>query len=200
MSGPSAEHDLDREIKEATLAGLRAVKERAKRDDERKEEEHRLKVAAMTGRGPYHEEPKGETTTPIIIEVSNLLPGVPRAQFLAVFKGKFEPHSLHKLRALHANDEPNTQQVTLSESGNFQIQQAKAKLKDYGSIHAIWLEGLPQLHTGHVLLFRKTYTFAYSRPHELPRQDHQIRRDVSMERSTPSGPSHTTPTSSPQAR
>ena len=139
-STPSPDADLQRKLLEVQLAAAIASEERAKRDDERKEEEHRARMASLTGTTSTPDEPKGETP-PQILEVSKLLPGIPRVHLLAIFEGKFDPYNLHKLRALHADEESSTQHVSLSEGGQFQIQKAKGKLKDYGLTHAIWQEG-----------------------------------------------------------
>ena len=140
-STPTAtDADLQRQILQENLLALRRAEERAKREDERREEKHRAKMAALTGSPPTRDEPKGETI-PQVLEISKCLPGIPRTHLLAIFEGKFDPYNLHKLRALHADEDPGTQQVSISEAGSFQIQKPKGKLKDYGASHAIWQKG-----------------------------------------------------------
>ena len=134
--------ELQRQLLQENLAAALAAEECAKREEERdeEEEEYRAKMASLISTPTPHEEPKGETL-PVVLEVSEHLPGIPRAHLLAIFEGKLDPYNLHKLRALLADEEPGTQQVSLSDAGSFQIQKIKGKLKDYGSTHAIWQEG-----------------------------------------------------------
>ena len=96
-STPTAtDADLQRQILQENLLALRRAEERAKREDERREEEHRAKMVALTGTVPIRDEPKGETI-PQVLEVSKCFSGIPRTHFFAIFEGKFDSYNLHKL-------------------------------------------------------------------------------------------------------
>ena len=139
-STPAPDADLQRQLLSAQLAAVHAAEARAKREDERREEKHQAKMAAFTNASSKPDEPKGETP-PQILEVSKYLPGVPRTHLQAIFEGRFDPYNLHKLRALHADEDSGAQQVSLSEKGELEIHKLKGKLKDYGSTTIIWQDG-----------------------------------------------------------
>ena len=109
---------------------------REKRAEERREEEHRARTAAIIGNSSHHEEPKGETSIKVL-EVSAHLPSIPRVHLQAIFEGKFDPYNLHKLRALHADEDSGLQQLSFDE-GKIQVQKPKGKLKDYGLTYTTW--------------------------------------------------------------
>ena len=129
------------------LAQLFALELRRKtREQEMAEEEHRAKMATLTGHVPVASAGNVQSTTgensPKVIEVSKRLPGVPRTLLSAILEGKFDPYNLHKLRTVHADDDADLEQrVSFTEGGSIQVQKAKGKLKDYGTDRSIWEDG-----------------------------------------------------------
>lgn len=139
---------------------------RKTREQEMAEEEHRAKMAALTGNSVIASAADTQSTTgensPKVLEVSKRLPGVPRTLLSAILEGKFDPYNLHKLRTVHADGDAGLQQrVSFTEEGAIQVQKAKGRLKDYGTNRSIWEDGF--------LNYCKAVTsFFGSTVHELP--------------------------------
>jgi hypothetical protein len=67
-------------------------------------------------------------------------PGIAPEYITAIFRGKFKPEQLCKLRLLHAyDDDSRTQEVTISE-GALQFKDKKL-VKEFGDSPAIWQQG-----------------------------------------------------------
>ena len=69
-------------------------------------------------------------------------PGLPRKEIAAIYKGKFIPENLYKLRMLYGRDDKDrTTQFTIGLDGDLQFKRIKGTLKDFGNTTAIWSTG-----------------------------------------------------------
>ena len=84
-------------------------------------------------------EPEGELK-PQVLEVSKLLPGVPRNLLSSILEAKLDPYNLYKLRAVDSDDSSDKQRFSLDINSEFKLEKAKGKLKDFGPTSVIWRE------------------------------------------------------------
>lgn len=69
-------------------------------------------------------------------------PGLPRKEIAAIYRGKFIPENLYKLRMLYGRDDKDqTTQFTIGLNGDLQFRRIKGTLKDFGNTTAIWSTG-----------------------------------------------------------
>lgn len=74
--------------------------------------------------------------------VATAYPGLPRKEIAAIFRGKFIPENLYKLRLLYGRDDiDRTTRFTIGPSGDLQFKRIKGTLKDFGNNAAIWSQG-----------------------------------------------------------
>ena len=107
-------------------------------------EKHTLEMevlrAGLKTPGVERSEPEGENK-PQVLEVSKSLPGVPRSLLSSILDAKLDPYNLYRLRAMHADDSSDARQrFSVDSNGEFQLEKAKGKLKDFGTTSAIWLQ------------------------------------------------------------
>lgn len=75
-------------------------------------------------------------------KVTAIYLGLPRKEIAAIYKGKFIPENLYKLRMLYGRDNKDwTTQFTIGLSGDLQFKRIKGTLKDFGNTTAIWSTG-----------------------------------------------------------
>ena len=121
--------------------------------------ESAAKIAAIQGAAVLSSNAATQGEIPLqVLEVSSLLPGVPRSYLSSILDGKFDPYNLHKLGPLQGDEEADKQQVfALLENGIFQMQKAKGKLKDYGAHSQIWADGFLSYHIAMTFYFGRTH-------------------------------------------
>lgn len=79
---------------------------------------------------------------PEAIQISSAHPGISRTQINLIFRGKFIPENLYKLRRLHGGeDDQRTHEMSISPSGALQIRKVKGTYKDFCKTPAIWQSG-----------------------------------------------------------
>ena len=136
-STPTAtEADLQKQILQENFLILWCAEERAKCKNEYKEEKHCTKIAALTGIIFIYDESKNEIISQIL-EIFKYFFGILKMCFFAIFENKFNFYNFYKLQILHANEDFNTQQISISKKNNFQIQKLKNKLKNYSIFYFI---------------------------------------------------------------
>lgn len=75
-------------------------------------------------------------------KVAAQYPGLPRKEIAAIFKGKFIPENLYKLRLMYGRDDVDrTTRFTIGLDGDLQFKRIKGTLKDFGSTTTIWSTG-----------------------------------------------------------
>ena len=75
-------------------------------------------------------------------KVAAAYPGLPRKEIAAIFRGKFIPENLYKLRLLYGRDDiDRTTRFTIGLNGDLQFKRIKGTLKDFGNTPGIWSQG-----------------------------------------------------------
>ena len=96
--------------------------------------EDEAKMRARTGQNLPAPTPTEGETPPQVLEASKYLAGVPRILLTAILEGEFDAHNLHKLRAMHADEDSEMPpHITFSDTGGLRLQKEKGKMRDSGT-------------------------------------------------------------------
>lgn len=79
---------------------------------------------------------------PEVVETATFYPGLPRNQIYAIFRSKFVPENLYKLRYGHAFRDDGQRAVKFDDNGQMTLQTSKGSLRDFGDDATIWSEGM----------------------------------------------------------
>ena len=115
---------------------IQQLKESHKHTKEKHTAELAVLRSGMKTGNAEQPEPEGELK-PQVLDISKLLPGVPRSLLSSILEEKFDPYNLYKLRAVHSDDYSDKQRFSLDTNGEFKLEKAKGKLKDFGLINVI---------------------------------------------------------------
>ena len=143
---------------------VKLMRDAATRQQAREEELHQARLqqfrlgAATLPSTADEPEPEGNTP-PEVQSVFTALPGLPRAQIVRIFEKKFIPENLYKLRHLYNRDDERPGVLTISSSGDFQIQRVKGQLKDFGNSSLIWSQGFINYAQAMTLLFGASHSW-----------------------------------------
>ena len=128
------------------------------------------------GRNNDDEEDIGEITPPEVSARRDMFSGLPEEEIVKIFKNKFKPMNLYKLRHLHGFEDVREEDSIVIENGSLKPRKTTGTYKDFGkSINEVWSEaflnymlvvnilfGTPELSAALLLFYRQIMTLAKS--------------------------------------
>ena len=118
----------------------------------------------------------GETTPSEVSARRDMFSGLPEEEVVKIFKNKFKPMNLYKMRHLHGFENTQEEDGIVVENGTLKPRKTTGTLKDFGkSVNEVWSEsfvnymlvinilfGTPELSAALLLFYRQIMTLARS--------------------------------------